>query len=832
MTKVNKILVLFAASTAAVLAQTAAQATAFQPAQFFSNNGVPLAGGFLLTYQAGTSTPQATCHDSACLSMNPTTITLDAAGRAAVFLPAGQGFKFVLEASDTTVVWTEDNVSAANESSSLPLSGGTVAGNLTVTGLATFNNATFTGSCSGGPCLWTNTGNTVYLANSSQTVSPLVVQNQALSGDTTMTIQASSAQAGSLLKVNNNAGTLQASISNTFDFTGDGFIGNTAAFSLGTANGLQLANNTGVSWSSTTSYSGTGVTGIVRGFSNALEVNNGTPVGSGGSYNGILGSYATMTGVFQSTVAPGISNIAFQINSSGLGQTPFQVDGNGDINSGGQINLAAPGGVTTVPANAYKMGNVTVIDNSRNGFFNNLTVSGTCTGCGGGGGGGGLPVSDTTIITQNASDPTKQMRFSNSAIPTGNTVVLTVPPANSTLVSEENTETISGQKTFTALLTDTSGIRTPAFASNAAATASGPGAHIFQLDNSNLFVDSNGSITTSCASLCTVGVSGAASAMIGGYLSVGLWVGLPPNAGTPSIAPGGGYSALTYKGGTSGLVYWVYDAVHSAWTQVDFASVAAAGITSINGQLGPAITVNGTTNGVTVGTAGNVLTLNTPQPIGTGSDVVFKSLTAGCGSPGGTQYVIQSCAPSGTGIAFQINNLGFGTTPFQVNGRGDIGTAGGLFLNGSGTVLSVGATPVLDSSRNLTVNSCTGCGAIPSGAWTTYTTSTTPTLVVNNITCCVIDNNAYQMLGNTVFIRYGIEGTSNGLAPTFSVPFNGITGAYMPLACTLQDVTAGTYETCLGTLLNNTVTITTHNGMAPTNGDTIYIIVMGAYQRN
>jgi len=63
--------------------------------QFFDDNGAPLAGGKLYSYQAGTSTPQATYADaSGTLNTNP--LVLDASGRGTYYLPAGTGYKFNL----------------------------------------------------------------------------------------------------------------------------------------------------------------------------------------------------------------------------------------------------------------------------------------------------------------------------------------------------------------------------------------------------------------------------------------------------------------------------------------------------------------------------------------------------------------------------------------------------------------------------------------------------------------------------------------------------------------------------------------------------------------
>ena len=51
--------------------------------QFFDNNGVPLTGGKLYSYLAGTTTPQATYTTAAGSIAHSNPIVLDSAGRVA-----------------------------------------------------------------------------------------------------------------------------------------------------------------------------------------------------------------------------------------------------------------------------------------------------------------------------------------------------------------------------------------------------------------------------------------------------------------------------------------------------------------------------------------------------------------------------------------------------------------------------------------------------------------------------------------------------------------------------------------------------------------------------
>ena len=84
---------------------------------FTDNNGDPLAGGRIFTYEAGsTSSLKATYVDQAETASNPNPIVLDAAGRlpggTAIWLSAGELYNLILTAPDgTTVLKSFDDVS-------------------------------------------------------------------------------------------------------------------------------------------------------------------------------------------------------------------------------------------------------------------------------------------------------------------------------------------------------------------------------------------------------------------------------------------------------------------------------------------------------------------------------------------------------------------------------------------------------------------------------------------------------------------------------------------------------------------------------------------------
>lgn len=80
--------------------------------QFFSNDGLPLAGGKLQTYQAGSTTPLATYTDSSGLVANTNPIVLGTSGRPpeTIWLEEGFFYKFVLSDASDVVIQTYDNL--------------------------------------------------------------------------------------------------------------------------------------------------------------------------------------------------------------------------------------------------------------------------------------------------------------------------------------------------------------------------------------------------------------------------------------------------------------------------------------------------------------------------------------------------------------------------------------------------------------------------------------------------------------------------------------------------------------------------------------------------
>ena len=90
-------------------------------AQFFDNNGLPLVGGLLYSYAAGTSTQAATYTSSSGLTSNSNPIVLDSAGRVPneIWLTPNSTYKFSLQTSAAVQIGSWDNIPGANDQTAL-----------------------------------------------------------------------------------------------------------------------------------------------------------------------------------------------------------------------------------------------------------------------------------------------------------------------------------------------------------------------------------------------------------------------------------------------------------------------------------------------------------------------------------------------------------------------------------------------------------------------------------------------------------------------------------------------------------------------------------------
>jgi hypothetical protein len=92
--------------------------------QFFSPSGLPLAGGFLYSYTAGTLTPLPTYTDATLTTPNSNPLILNAggfpvspSGSCGLFLNPNLTYKFVLQNSFGSQQWTVDNITTSNVNS-------------------------------------------------------------------------------------------------------------------------------------------------------------------------------------------------------------------------------------------------------------------------------------------------------------------------------------------------------------------------------------------------------------------------------------------------------------------------------------------------------------------------------------------------------------------------------------------------------------------------------------------------------------------------------------------------------------------------------------------
>lgn len=91
-------------------------------AQFFDNNGVPLVGGKIHSYQSGTTSPLETYTSKSATASHTNPIILDAGGRVPggeIWLTDGQLYKFSITTSTDTLIGTYDNIGGGGFNSSI-----------------------------------------------------------------------------------------------------------------------------------------------------------------------------------------------------------------------------------------------------------------------------------------------------------------------------------------------------------------------------------------------------------------------------------------------------------------------------------------------------------------------------------------------------------------------------------------------------------------------------------------------------------------------------------------------------------------------------------------
>ena len=225
--------------------------------QFFDNLGVPLAGGLLYTYTAGTTTPQATytSNTGTIASANP--IVLDAAGRITneVWLTVGVAYKFVLQTSAAVTIGTYDNISGINDltgltSGSSILRGDGSGGIANVTVGSGLSYVAGTLSTSGGGSV----------SSVAMTVPPfLTVTGSPITSSGTLAVALST---DALPVLNGGTGLKSLTANAALIASTSSAIG---SLSPGTLNNVMLSNGTSWTSSSITGVVGTAVAGIAAG---------------------------------------------------------------------------------------------------------------------------------------------------------------------------------------------------------------------------------------------------------------------------------------------------------------------------------------------------------------------------------------------------------------------------------------------------------------------------------------------------------------------------------------------------------------------------------------
>lgn len=144
--------------------------------QEFDNNGEALLTGVLYTYQAGTTTQQATYTDSTGTIQNPDPIPFGSGGRAAIWLTSGATYKFVLCTQNDgptcaagDILFSVDQVpgsSSSGSSSGSPFTGTFISGsaNPATTGilrLASGDSACWRNTAGSANLCWSKDGNDV-----------------------------------------------------------------------------------------------------------------------------------------------------------------------------------------------------------------------------------------------------------------------------------------------------------------------------------------------------------------------------------------------------------------------------------------------------------------------------------------------------------------------------------------------------------------------------------------------------------------------------------------------------------------------------------------------
>jgi hypothetical protein len=393
-------------------------------AQFIDAAGVPLAGGLLYTYAAGTTTPQATYTDSTGATANSNPIVLDARGEANIWLGSAT-YKFKLCDANNTELWTVDNISAPTSGLSPVLSG-----NVTIS------------SSSSGPALSITQSGTGALIKAPDATNPALtlftVDNTGHIGIGTASPGSEIDVAGGTIQVSASGGTARSKI--YADATNSYYTAEGARAAVITANSTNLiyaASNGYVGIRNASPTVELDVTGRIK---TSGSIAGGSTISSAGALTVSAGGAAitgnsTVTGTLTSTGA-------LTVSAGGAGIT-----GNSTVTGTltATSTLTAQNGLTVSAGGAGITGNSTVTgtltSTSTLTAQNGLTVS-----AGGAAVTGNSSVTGTLFTTGAFSADTVQGRTSANTITVGGIAIVSsqIPAANRLITAATSQATTSG----------------------------------------------------------------------------------------------------------------------------------------------------------------------------------------------------------------------------------------------------------------------------------------------------------------------------------------------------------------------------------------------------
>ena len=343
-------------------------------AQFFDDNGDPLAGGKVYSYIAGTTTPQATYTSNTGASANTNPIILDAAGRTPneIWLVVGIQYKFIVKTSTDTLVGTYDNLPAINDPYSINSLLGSVTGTNAIAAAAT-------------PTLTAYAAGATYsfiAANSNTAAATLSIDGLAaksITKDGSTTLTAGDIKAGKLTWVEYDGTTFQlinnivigGSVVNATitggTITGGTITGLTAPLPIasgGTAGNTALAAFDNLKQAATDAYTG------------VVELATGAEATAGTDATRVLTPATLRSGVNVTGTAP-IYAPRFWVNFNGTGTIAITGSGNVTSITDGGVGIYTVNLTTAMPANTYAV--VGMVGPRSGSFVDVLTVSSTTT---------------------------------------------------------------------------------------------------------------------------------------------------------------------------------------------------------------------------------------------------------------------------------------------------------------------------------------------------------------------------------------------------------------------------------------------------------------------